>query len=689
MKLNQLKNIILNKGIKTIYIDYFDSLVHRTVHPNQVQRIWSKIMIRELGLNCSTDQLYFIRKESTHYLKTELDRDDVEVLYEDLKREVLKRVINLDILSQDQAKLFLGIFEVADLKAEMSTQYLNENVVSILKSFKDDGGDVYLISDFYGPVSLFEKMLGSHGILHLFNGLFSSSTQEKSKYNGTIYKDVIEITKAEPRYTLMIGDNKVSDGINAAKSNLNTYILPHKKQLRKNKRNNIGNDKKQFNRIISKIYKACRKNKSIPFTEYILFYHLFVEQLYYRCKQNQIKDLFFLSREGLYLKKLFDSYQDHVSIDGITKVNTHYLRISRQSSLQITLKGLDDEDFTYLKANFDELSVLDFLNTFGFNSSKLQEITASLTHDSEEKHASLFDSKAFLELKNHSIFVDYYNASRHSNKTAFDAYIKSFNVDIHKDGLTLVDIGWGGTMQESLYKFFGEDVNVTGYYLGLKEIYNLTPKTKRFGLNFSILPYIDYDDYILMANTQLYEQFLSAHHGSPVGYKIGANEFTIEHHQPKEKWLYDNYIENHQTIMFEIHKSLLSQLDTVCYSQPIVKRVLSKKAMRTGLFLCSKRLKFLESLNDGFYQNIGDNQVGVKYDVPEVRNIKKKTLKFLLKPEYFFRFIVKVKPVLCKKNKVLAFFFPTYIFYLYYNFNRYIRFKVLNKYFLLRYNFFK
>lgn len=647
------------------------------------------MMIRELGLNMSIDALYFIRQESTHYLKAKLKREDVEIPYEHLKNEVLKRVINEGILSPGQETLFATLFEAIDLKAEMSVQYLNDKVVSVLRDFKTNGGQIYLISDFYASTSLFEKMLSAHGILDLFDGLFSSASQEKSKLRGDIYEDVITITKADPKLTLMIGDNSTSDGKNAVANHLNAYILPHKKQLRRNKRRGLGNDKKQFNRIITKHYKRCRRDASLPYTEYILLYHLFVEELYYCCRQNKIKDLFFLSREGLYLKKLFDSYQNHALVDGNSKINTHYLRISRHSSLQTTLKDLKDEDFSYLRANFKELSVLDFLNAFSFSDIEKDNIVKTLSFDPEERHHSLYDTEVFLELKNNSTFIDYYNKHRHSNISAFNAYIKSFGVDFHKDGLTLVDIGWGGTMQQSIYKFFKEEVNVTGYYYGIKDIYDLKPKTKRFGLNFSVFPYVDYEDHILMANTQLCEQFLSAHHGSPVGYDMNAESFTIEHHQPKEKWLYDTYIEQHQSLMFEIHKALLKELDSICYNKTIVRQVLSQKALRTGLFVSSKRLKFLEELSGGFYQNIGDNQLGINYDVPKIKNIRKKAFKFLLQPEYFFRYLVKVKPLLCKKNRILAFFFPTYLLYFYYRFNRYVRFKMLNRHVLLKYNLFK
>ena len=57
-----------NASISTVFTDYFDTIAHRTVHPSNLVRVWSKIMIREFGINLSIDELFLIRKESSSYL---------------------------------------------------------------------------------------------------------------------------------------------------------------------------------------------------------------------------------------------------------------------------------------------------------------------------------------------------------------------------------------------------------------------------------------------------------------------------------------------------------------------------------------------------------------------------------------------------------------------------------------------
>lgn len=689
MSLNQLHKQLKEKEIKFLFTDYYDTIVHRHVHPNYVQRIWAKLTIRELGLPISIDELYFIRQASSKYLVDKLGKEDIEISYEDLKNEVGNRLVNDKIISIDNKANFISLFEDIDVRAESSVQYLNQSVVDTIKYFKSNGGKIYLVSDFYGSISLFEKLLKHHGIIDLFDGIYSSAALEKSKHHGTIYKPILNELGIDPKKVMMIGDNERSDYVNAKKSNLNAYVLPHKKYLKRNKRNNFGNDRKRLNSVINNVYQACRKSSSIPYTEYVVFYHVFVERMYEAAKRENIKDLFFLSREGQYLKKLFDSYQDFTCIDPNDKINTHYLKISRHASFQFSFRDVDVEDFYFLRHKYRNLSVEDFLITINCPEELRKDIVSELDIEGEKPIEDFFDSTVFEKLKKNTAFKRYYDKNRAESREAFRAYIESFNSDIENNGIALVDIGWGGTMQESIFKFFDEKISVTGYYLGLGEIYNITPKTMRYGLLFSIMPFIGYYDRILMANMQLYEQFSAADHGSALGYSMDTKGYAFEHHKTEEKWLYDNHIKRHQEEMMTHHKALLKTLEPICYDNDLMQRAVSKLALKVGLFQSTRKLKFIDTLSHGFYQNVGTNQVGISYQPPKIKNPVRSIISFLITPEKYFRYLVKLKPALRKKNKLYAKLAPMSFFYLYYRFNKYMRFKVLHRFFLLKYNVFK
>ncbi|WP_299776466.1 HAD family hydrolase [uncultured Formosa sp.] len=688
MSLNSLKIKLSNQNTKVLFSDYYDTIVHRNVHPNYTLKLWAKYMIAELGLNISIDELYFIRQESLSHLCEKYKKNNVEIPYNTLINDIFIRLVNSDLINFSKKEYFFYLFERIDFKTESSVQYLNQDVLNVIKAFKAEGGKTYLVSDFYGSKSLFEKLLEYHGILNVFDDIFSSSELESSKHHGSIYKKVLNILSIDANEVVMIGDNQRSDYDNAVKNGLNAYKLPHDKYLKKNKLNAIGSDLKNTKQVINNIYNRSKKKDVMPFTQYIIYYHFFIERLYLKSKKEGIKNLFFLAREGQFLKKIFDSYQEFHLLDKDSKINTHYLKTSRQASIQINLEPLETEPFLYLKNKYPELSIEDFLIFFNCPEHTKNIIIKALNLSPNTSIKDFFKSNIFENLKQNETFITFYKTHRESNKNSFKAYINSFGVDIEKEGVYLIDIGWGGTMQESLFGFFNEQIPVTGYYLGLRYIYNIQEKTQRDGLIFSILPFTSYNDYLLMANNQYYEQFSAANHGSAVEY-TDQNGYVIEKHNPEEKWLYDTYIKTHQKQMLDFHQVLLKELDTICYDQKMIQHIISKIALKTGLFYNQKTLQFIESLNSGFYQNIGTNAVGLKYEKQELGSPISHLITFIKTPEVVFRYVTKLKPVLYQKNKILAFLTPSYFIYFYFLFNKFMRFSVLKPLFLLKSTYFK
>ncbi|WP_158846350.1 HAD family hydrolase [Algibacter sp. L1A34] len=689
MPVSKLKLEIQKKEIKILFTDYFDTLVHRDVHPNYVIKIWAKHMIREFGLNISIETLYFIRQEAVSYLSGKLNKNSLEIEYDVLKGEVYSRLVNNDIICDVDKKQFFDYFEKADLKSETGVQYLNSQMIDFLRDFNKNGGTIYLVSDFYGSISLFKKMLKYHGVLDLFKAVFSSSSLGESKQKGTIYGALTSNLLLDSSKVLMVGDNKVSDYDNAIKSGLNACLLPHQKYLRKNQFNKIGNENKKLKKIIKKVYKNCNKKDAMPFTEYILFYHFFAERLYNKCKKDGVKNLFFLSREGQFLKRIFDSYQKYHGLSETFKTNSHYLKISRQAAMQISLKELDSEGFSYLLENYPEMTLSDFFTFLNCPQNIKLKVVNELNLDLNMGFKSFFESDDFNKLKLNVSFKSFYDKHRKSNISAFKTYVESFDVQIEKAGMHIVDIGWGGTMQDALYQFFQEEIPVIGYYLGVKENYGITESTKRYGLLFSILPYSNYDDNILKANSQYYEQFASANHGSVVGYSKDLPNYAIEYYNQNEKSLYEKYILEHQNEMFKVHLFLLKQLESICYNQDMVQGLISKKALYSGLFYSNRKLKFIQILNSGFYQNIGTNNVGIAYKINDDISFKKLFKNFLLTPELVFRYVTKIEPVIFKKNRLLARLFPAYFIYKYIVFNRFVRFNILTNRVLLKFIYFK
>lgn len=665
-------------GKKVLFTDFFDTLVHRRVHPNYALRLWAKYVINELGLPISSKQLFGIRRNAISFVSANRQQNALEIDYPSVIKEVFLRLLHNDILESDDYDAFESLFKRADTIAETSVQFTNDQLVRKLYDLRQKGYRIYLLSDFYLSKEIISNILEYHGISDLFDGLFVSSDEGHCKENGSLYKHVLETLKVEASDVIMIGDNKKSDSINAQAHGINPIHLKHVTHKLRNKQNLFGSNKNDFTRACRNIERKCSKS-DYPFSEYILHFYFFTERLYQNARKNKVRDLFFLAREGHYLKRLFDTYQDLNLVPKEERINTHYLKASRQSATQLALKPLEEEGFGQLIKKFGEMSLSHFLEWFPFNAGTKDRILKEIDCPSEQVFPQFSDSEAMHLLRENKTFQKAYSEHRQQQKEAFMAYLNSFGADYKADGLALVDVGWGGTMQEALYRFLENKIPVTGYYLGLKEIYNIEKNTKRYGLNFSIYPNRTFSDDILMANGQLYEQLLAAPHGSTLYYRPDPARPTVEYHEKNEKYNYEQLIAPVQEYMFDRFKELFSHLRSIDYSQEMVQDYLTDMALRAGIFSNTRKIKFINQLSKGFYQNVGSNKVGISYDPSQLKTSKLTLLKkFIVAPEKVFRYVVKLKPFLYSKGLYWA-SRPIDLTYYYIKLNYWAKEKWLNK----------
>jgi len=664
-----LQKIESESSCKVVFTDFFDTLVHRTVHPHYAIKLWGKFLIRELGLLLTADELFAIRIDALSYLSKKNKVKTLEVTYEELLKEVYRRLVNSESLPEITFEYFATIFKQADFVSETSVQFKNDAIVTALKTLKNKGYRIFLITDFFLPKEIILKILEHHDMSSIFDDVFVSCDLGMSKARGSIYPEVIARTGALPEETIMIGDSKKSDIINAGKHKIQGIHTKNLKHHFRNKRNLMGNDDQSFEEVCSKVEKRCSRSKH-PFSEYIIHFYFFTERLYKKARRDGVKDLFFLAREGLYLKKLFDFYQELNQFNAQNRIHTHYLKASRQSAQQVALKPLEEEKFEGLGGMYGQMSIDQLLTWFFFPEESKKKLMTQLGISPEQSYPNLFTSELMLELRNNELFKEHYERNRVNQKEAFIQYLKAFGADIKQDGIALVDVGWGGTMQECIYKFLKKEVPVTGYYIGLKAIYNIEPDTKRFGLNFSLYPShgVSYD--ILKANGQLYEQLLGAPHGSTLGYTLNNDEpETIEYHEEGEKYVFENYVKDIQDYMYTEFEELFLKLRPIDYSEEVVQEYMTNMSLRTGILTNRKRIRFINNISKGFYQNVGENIVGLNYN-PNQLSVSKRSMlfRFLRSPEKVFRYLVKIKPFLYAKGLYWC-SWPVNLAYYYMKFN--------------------
>lgn len=135
--------------VTAICTDLFDTLIHRTVHPNYVYLLWAKHLKRELGLRLDHQELFQTRMDAVRYVSGKMELNKVEVPYDLAMREVFDRLVTSDHLANVDFDRFFELCRKADYRAEISVQFLNESLVSGLRQLKKEGYPIILISDFH------------------------------------------------------------------------------------------------------------------------------------------------------------------------------------------------------------------------------------------------------------------------------------------------------------------------------------------------------------------------------------------------------------------------------------------------------------------------------------------------------------------------------------------------------------
>ena len=372
----------------------------------------------------------------------------------------------------------------------------------------------------------------------------------------------------------------------------------------------------QKKRLIIKQLDRIYAQKSF-LSNYAFSLYLFIDKLYAACKKDGVTDLFFLARDGQFLKELYDEFSDRVSD---VKIKTHYMYISRGSIINATLKDLENETFEWMKV-YNRSNIYKFLTALQFSVEEINML--SLDEDIYQEYDSFITSDAFMRLKNNDLFQKIYSQKRKRHAENQNLYFEQCGF-YQAERVAVVDVGWNGTIQNYLYQIGGHE-ELLGYYIGCysAESNGLNKKT---GLLFestsSRCP--------IRINNYNYEYICVANHGSTyeyddLGTPVLVNDPDIE--------LYEKYYKN---IRQTIKTKFISIFDVI--NKPNIKIDFER-------YVWSRHAKMLLSFNK-FEREIISDTIAVKKD--NLIDIKpKKNIKFYL---YGIKKVIMLCSVIFKYN---------------------------------------
>ncbi len=566
-----VKNEIKSQSIlpRAICFDFFDTLVFRTITPEHTKRIAAKQLSAVIGGHIPGSTLYSIRRELEDDLcrRNVLQGKDLEFSLYDLGEELFRllQIMNsCDFLIPDKTQ-FVEIFSDIEIAVEKKVQEPCNEIIQLLHWIRTQNISTILISDFYIPERHFLKMLSHHNLSGLFDSIFISADYGLTKGSGKLYGQVCEIVNCNPSDLFMIGDNEHADVNMAIQAGVRPFFIEtqKRKQFYTDWEKKNGCDSFKINQLTQLFDDIIEHGSDVFFNEMGITLWFFTLKLFQQLIEKKVRNVFFCSKEGEFLKKLFDVFQQECF--GRQIIASHYLIVSRKATFIGSLKALPDEDFSRLFEQYRDLSLNEFILSLNFSQRDVQLLREKHRVDFDTRHQNLQDHEDFQSLLRSSFFIEMYEHYRDGQKENLLFYLHSFKVPFQEEGLYLVDVGWKGSIQNNIFHALDGEIYVQGYFVGLLSPSALTDKNKKTGILFSDIPLLTPYIHAYNNNRSLFEMMLGASHGSADGYFLSSDFSSLKKEResmvyktlqedcagiditildlPEERQLYDEHIQ--------------------------------------------------------------------------------------------------------------------------------------------------
>lgn len=524
-----------NHQIEWAFFDCFDTLIHRTSLEEEITHRWARGLAEKCSLQ-SSELLLDIRAD---VLRAFHQKDNYNYNYTDIMEDVYVHLLYMQnpsfIIGRER---FLALAMQEEIRLERQFTVVDLEHANLLQSLAESGIKIAIVSDFYIGEQGVRDILADKGILSNVDRIFISCDYRKRKADGVLYETVLKELGVTGNRCIMFGDHPISDVKRAKEYKIHAVFLPYRSDLQSPKQ------------MMEKIYKDNVLSE-IPGLHYSYSIYLFFLRLYMRLKETGQRNIFFLAREGEFLKEAFDRF---LRMNKENEIQTYYLYVSRKATLMPSLQSIEDENFERIFRQTKSLSVEGFLRVLNFSESDRKRIYDNLNNvDCKMIYQDFSQSEAFRSLCRNCVFVELYEEYRHLTRAAFVSYVDSFKVDVVHKEFTLVDVGWRGTIQDNIYHIYRGKVKVRGFYIGLTGLGDLSSNNTKEGLLFSVAP-IKSKDYGFWLNREFYERLMRASHGMTLGYRIsGGVGIPILEEENTEKEAYAQ--------AKPVHRELISVLE--------------------------------------------------------------------------------------------------------------------------------
>lgn len=501
-----------------VSFDIFDTLITRkTLTPDSLFHYVGWLLEkREAGLN----DFFSVRKNSENAARRRKNFEgDVDL------DEIYAEFPNNDGWSVETAILAKQL----EVEYESRSFCKRNDVAAALAYAHSLNKRIIAVSDTYFQRAFVEHLLESLGLLNFIAELYLSSERGARKDHGTMWDLVITAENAGPKRLLHIGDNEHSDAQLAGDRKLDLFHVMSPATLMAHSGFKIPADRHwSFDLVLGPI--AARSFNS-PFLSnqqfrpihvsgaknygYLVFGPLlfgFLSWLLAHPALHTLDRLYFLSREGYFLFRLFERLRAFVDVK---LPPASYLYTSRRA----TIAAAQAIEFNPTQIAFGSGftgTLADLLETrLGLRPpahAELNKIEIRLPNDAEDVAVLLADLKPMIVA--------------HGKKEidALKTYYRNEGL-LDSQSIGLVDVGYSASIQDALQKVLG--TAMTGFYMATSEH---ASRVERDG-GVALSCFADREPLVhrrspLITHSQILETFLTAPQGQVLSFQMQGGTAT-------------------------------------------------------------------------------------------------------------------------------------------------------------------
>jgi predicted HAD superfamily hydrolase len=540
-KLNCILDFIKKQGpaIKCVSFDVFDTLMHRKIAPpDQVMVPAARSVVKILdsyGIKEALGDCLQVRQKVTRQLKDAAHRSghDPECHIREIIAAWLQHYLPSEDVSEHSHRVM-----ARELEAEMDVCQPLQGMKEMVQKIGQGGKRILFISDMYLGMQEITALLNGAGYDNIFDAGYVSADIKLSKKSGRLFEYVLQQEGINPSNLCHIGDNFTSDcrvpaqtGIPAfhfKDTDFENWAMRHRKLKRLTGINPSWEGARWVEMITpdSDARQSANVDLSYAMGYFVLGPVLvnFIHQVIDRITRDNAELVLFPAREGFILREIYQKLANRIETDRLPPCE--YIFLSRQSTFLASVKVVGEREI--VRGLQTQPTLRKLLKKLSLDPSQFEILAKEYGFNGLDDRIDRpgIDDRLDGFLSN-AEFQRVLSTERDILRRLLYDYLKQFKFWDYSN-IAFVDVGWTGTIQESLALAFADKPEwplINGYYLALLNRSKAQRQDTK-NSNFSGIFY----DYRYSDNrtgigrfTELLENATRAPHATTVGYKREHN----------------------------------------------------------------------------------------------------------------------------------------------------------------------